>query len=502
MVRFLMIFVIALHTGYSLVAQKKYRLDFGCYVGGKAYEQVRDITTDNSGNIYVTGGTSSPDFFTTPGAYSNKLNEGGANIMDAFIMKFDSGGKLIWATLLGGPEYDRAYAIEVDRSGYVYIAGRAGKGLPCTEYAFQKSFAGDTNANRLYGEQDGFVAKLSADGSKLVWCSYFGAPDRGFIRDLAIDSNGHVYIVATETSADYVHITENALQKQRHKGYEGVIAKISTDGRKVLWATYMGGNGNDFVGPSISINRDQNIVVCGTTTSDNMMVSEQAFDKSYNGLEDIFIATISNNGSELLVGTYLGGAGSDGTETHNLTVDKDNNIIVAATTSSQDFPVTPGAYQMKYGGSGGINSGLHTNYPFDGFIAKLSGDGTQLLAATYFGGSAGEGLEGVGTDKNGNIYCGGSSYSKEILVSDGGFTNTKESKADQIVACFDKDLNQLLYFSFLGSENIDYGRTLCVDVYDNILIGGETSSTTFPAKNSYNGGRQDGSVAKFRYDGP
>ena len=502
MSRFLIILIIALFACQSLLAQKKYVLDFGCYIGGNAYDQVRDITTDDSGDIYITGGTSSTNFMTTRAAYSDKLNDRGVNVMDAFIMKLNSDGKLIWSTLFGGPEYDRAYAIEVDNGGYIYVAGRAGKGLPTTEYAFQKSFAGDTNANKLYGKQDGFVAKFSPDGSKLVWCSYFGAADRGFIRDMALDHNNDIYIVATEASADYMYITENAAQTQRQGGYDGVVAKIATDGSRVLWATYLGGSGNDFIGPSIGINSNQDIVVCGTTNSDDMMITEHAFDKSYNGMEDVFIATLSNNGSQLLLGTYIGGSGADGTETHNLSIDKDDNIIVAATTSSEDFPVTPNAYQVKYGGSGGINSGLRTNYPFDGFVAKLSGNGSRLIAATYLGGSAGEGLEGVDTDNDGNIYCGGSSYSKELSEFNSHFKNTKKRSADQIVACFDKNLNQLIDFNFLGGENIDYGRTRCVDKHGNILIAGETSSTTFAVKNSYNGGKQDGSVAKFRLEEP
>ncbi len=495
MSRILIVIIIILFAAPGMFAQKKYSLDFASYVGGNGYEQVRDITTDDSGNIYMTGGTSSTDFMTTPGAYSNKLNTGGNNIMDVFVMKFDSGGKLIWATLFGGPEYDRAYAIEVDNKGNIYIGGRAGKGLPTTGQAFQQSFAGDTNANRLYGGQDGFVAKLSPDGSKLVWCSYFGAADRGFIRDIALDSNNDVYIIATEASADYAYVGEHAIQRHRQEGYEGVAAKITTDGSKVIWATYLGGSGNDFIGPSICVNSKQQIVVCGMTTSDNMRVTEQAFDKSYNGMEDVFVAIISNDGSSLLHGTYLGGSGSDGTETHNLSIDKDDNIIVAATTSSENFPVTPGAHQAKYGGSGGANSGLRTNYPFDGFIAKLSADGSRLMAATFLGGSAGEGLEGVSTDKDGNIYCGGSSFSRVVAAAD---KNTNAGNADQVIACFDPGLTRLLFFTFLGGENTDYGRTLCVDIHGNILIAGETLSKDFPAENNYKGGKQDGTFAKFR----
>jgi len=497
MSRFTLVIILFL-LPFQLRAQKNYVYDFGYYVGGSGYEQVRDITTDDSGNIYLTGGTASDDFPTTPGAYSRKLNVGGDHVMDAFVMKLNKDGRLAWATLFGGPEYDRAYAIEIDREGFVYIAGRAGKGLPVTNAAFQKEFAGDNDVNRLYGPQDGFIAKFSPDGSQLVWCSYFGAPDRGFIRDLALDSNDDIYIVATEISADYPFISRNAIQKQRKGGYEGIVARIGTHGDRVIWATYLGGKGDDLLGPSIKINSKQHVVVCGTTNSNDMMVTEYAFDQSFNGMEDVYVAAISNDGSQLLLGTYLGGSGSDGTETHNLAIDNADHIIVAATTSSEDFPVGPGVFQAKYGGSGKGGSGLHTNYPFDGFVAKLSADGAELLAATYLGGKAGEGLEGIDTDKDGNIYCAGSSFSKEIALSNNDTVKTKRAKAEQILACLDKDLKHALFFSFLGGESTDFGRTLCLDSYNNILIGGETLSENFPAANTFYGGPQDGILSRFR----
>ena len=159
-------------------------LDFSIYVAGS----VRDVTTDAKGNIYVTGGTNSPNFAGTLGAYHVHLNPGEPESRevtrsDAFVMKLDSKGKIIWSTLLGGPNHDRAYAIEVDAAGYVYVAGRAGDGFPVTKGAFQTQFMGGQGA-RFYGNQDGFVAKLSPDGSKIVWASYFGATDSEIVRDL------------------------------------------------------------------------------------------------------------------------------------------------------------------------------------------------------------------------------------------------------------------------------------------------------------------------------
>src|SRR5690606_19845435 len=136
---------------------------------------------------------------------------GSAGPSDVFVMKFNRAGALIWSTLIGGPNYDRAYGIEIAPDGGVIVAGRAGEGFPTTAGVVQPAFAGDSNANNLYGKQDGFIAKLSADGSTLLWSTYFGEANRGYIRDVGVDSNNKVYI-AGPFFGGLAHITPGAVQ--------------------------------------------------------------------------------------------------------------------------------------------------------------------------------------------------------------------------------------------------------------------------------------------------
>jgi len=147
-----------------------YELVFSTYAGGKNWEHARDVCADKDGNVYMVGGTSSADFPTTPGAYDRTFDAtgkeiGGAGLCDAFIMKFSAEGKLLWSTRLGGPNYDRAYGVEVDAKGYVYVAGRAGPGFPVTEGAFQAAHGGG---------RDAFVAVLSPDLSRLLYSTFMG----------------------------------------------------------------------------------------------------------------------------------------------------------------------------------------------------------------------------------------------------------------------------------------------------------------------------------------
>ena len=127
-------------------------------------DEVNDIVSDASGSIYVTGSTSSVNFPVTAEAYDTSLGGG----RDAFVAKFDSDGTLTWSTLLGGPNDDRGYAVKVDQTGNVYVAGGAGVDYPTTAGALQSAFAGDINPDPAFGAQDGFITKLSPNGSQIV----------------------------------------------------------------------------------------------------------------------------------------------------------------------------------------------------------------------------------------------------------------------------------------------------------------------------------------------
>ena len=171
---FCLIIFIALAIASEVFAADTYDLIFSTYFGGSDWEHARDVVVDKSGNIYVVGGTASTDFPTTPGAYCQQLQTGGSQAFgpcDIFVVKFAPDGTLLWSTLIGGPNYDRGYGVEVDEQGYVYVAGRAGPGFP-VKNAFGADFDGVDNGS--YGMQNAFVLKLKPDGSDLVWASYVG----------------------------------------------------------------------------------------------------------------------------------------------------------------------------------------------------------------------------------------------------------------------------------------------------------------------------------------
>ncbi|TWU58525.1 Beta-propeller repeat protein [Rubripirellula tenax] len=126
--RWQMIIVVIAASAYASTSAGAAEISFSTFLGGSEWEHARDAYVDDAGFVYVVGGTRSDDFPTTGDAFQTKHDKTGTEIgaggyCDAFVSKFDSGGRLIWSTLLGGPNYDRAYAVEVDSQGYVYVAG-------------------------------------------------------------------------------------------------------------------------------------------------------------------------------------------------------------------------------------------------------------------------------------------------------------------------------------------------------------------------------------------
>jgi hypothetical protein len=478
-------------------------LSFSSYLGGSTEDSIRDLATDSSGNIFIAGGTASPNFPATPGSFDSSFN----GTHDAFVAKLDPSGSLIWATFIGGPNYDRAYALEVDPSGNVFIAGRAGAGFPTSQSALQRSFAGDLVPNLAYGQQDGFIAKLSSDGRNLIWATYFGSDGRDFIRDCDIDSSGNVYIGVSNVSRNHPHLTAGSFQTQRRGASDGMAAKISANGSSVIWASYFGGGADDGGAPSVRVDATGNLYYLTNTNSTDAPTTVGAYKRTPGGGWDLVAAKFNASGSSIIYGTYLGGGGLDFTETHGLAIDGAGNAYVAMSTMSAAMATTTGAFQSSYGGSGGSGTGSNSNYPGDAYVAKLSANGTQLLAATYLGGRHGEGAEGIMLDGGGNVFVSGATYSDNFPVTSGAYQTNLMGRADVFAVKLTGDLRQLSYSSYIGGHLEDHGRTAAIDGSGNFYVAGASNSVDWPVNNpvqSSFGGDADAVLAKFTLteDGP
>jgi hypothetical protein len=477
---------------------RAYELEFSTYLGASDQDGVRDVFVDNQKNIYITGGTKSSSFPTTAGAYDRSFN----GAMDIFVAKFNSSGKLLWSTFLGGPNYDRAYAIEVDNQGNVYVAGRSGPGFPTTAGTFQRndcaSFspsicsAGDGwngyYSSPAYGNQNAFVAKLSNDGTSLIWSSYVGAAQG--CRDMALDSSGNVFVQlgypnSTNSDPPFSWFSGSYLESPQGGEDDGII-KISSDGSSVIWATYIGGSADE--GPA-SIRVDSNgTVYLGTVTASSGIATAGVWDETYNGGKDYYVAKVSSDGKTLLWATYLGGSGFEGVNTHTLAVDDSGNVYVAPATTSSDFPATSGAYDESYNGN------------TESAVVKLSSTGA-LIASTFLGGTAYDNIDGIYADSSGRVYVTGVTQSDNFPVTSDSYQANNGGSSDATLTVLSSDLSSLVYSTYMGGRNDDGGRTAFLDQNGNLYVAGSSSGSGWPTLNAHQGtfagGSKDGILAKF-----
>ncbi len=466
-------------TNYSVI-QASF-LDSTSGVGATFYEQTRDMEYDSSGNLYIAGGTPGSDF-PTLNAYDSTFNSGGGGTgafgpMDNFVMKVGSDGELIWSTYFGGPNYDRAYALELGPDGSVYIAGRAGDGLPTTSGVLQTTFSGDTSdGSSSYGDQDGFIARFDSDGA-LLWSTYVGETGPGFIRDIDVDSSGNVHVAYTNLSASLgSYITGDAIDSTVTGAGDAAYLVISSNGQSQLYGTYIGGTdggSKDGITPSIRLSASDEAYFYTSTNADDFITTVGAYDTTRAGGYDYALMKFNADYS-LDWSTLLGGTGDEELETHQLALDASGNAYVTGLTKSTNYPTTSGVYQTA---SGGGTSDIG--------IAKISADGTTLLAATYLGGSGRDEGEGITYNTATNeVVLTGNTASSNFPTTASALDSTLSGTNDSIVVKFNSTLTTLNYSTLYGNTSEDTNRCIAISSSGLLATGGQTGSINYPLVNS------------------
>ena len=451
-------------------------LSYSTYLGGSGdeshwlYGAAFGIAVDGAGNVYVTGTTSSADFPTTAGA---DRTFGGDT--DVFVTKLSPTGAVLYSTYLGGPCEDVANGIAVDAAGNAYITGRVHGGAcfadvtpgvlvaklgPTGAVLYASVFGGslvdtsmglaiavDANGHAYVtgttssadfpttpgalrtekcadvwavGTSDGFVAKLSPDGSAFVYSTFLCGSGDDSPSDIAIDAAGNAYIAGTTGSGDFPTVNPLQASLLTFLGVTGFVSKLSPDGSSLIYSTYLGGSINDAI-LGIAVDGQGNVYVTGETQSEDFPTTARALQE-HAGFRlcidhlctDAFVTKIDPSGSAIVYSTYLFGEGDDSGS--RIAVDDAGNAYVVGTTSSRFFPIVD-AFQPS-------NRGLT-----DAFVAKLSPDGTRLVYSSFLGGSrsgpspstgADEG-SAIAVDSAGNAYVAGYTLSYDFPTTPGAF---------------------------------------------------------------------------------
>jgi hypothetical protein len=428
-------------------------LVYSTYLGGGG-ENARAIAVDAVGAVYVAGGTSSPDFPTTPGALQ-PTNRGSD---EAFVAKLNPAGTaLVYATYLGGTGLDSAAAIAVDAAGSAYVMGdTSAADFPTTPGALQPA---------LRGDDDAFVAKLNPAGTALVYATFLGGTDQEQGRAIALDAAGAAWVAGTTLSTNFP-TTPGALQRTYRGGItDAFVAKLNPAGSALVYATFLGGRSNDEAS-GVALDAAGAVYVAGITLSPDFPTTPGVLQPAPHG-QDAFVAKLNPTGTALVYATFLGGAADD--YAYAVAVDAAGSAYVPGWTRSPDFPTTLGAPQpTRRGGR------------FEGFVAKLNPAGTALVYSTYLGGSGEDGVNAIALDATGAAYVTGSTSSANFPTTPGAPQPTFGGTEDGFVAKLSPAGTALVYSTYLGGTGSEASSAIALDPTGAAWVAGQTRSADFP----------------------
>ncbi len=318
----------------------------------------------------------------------------------------------------------------------------------------------------------------------LVFATYSSATGTAdyFSYSSTYDKQGNLYAGGQASNVGTGWPATTGAFQTRHNGRaDVVINKYNHSGSDIIFSTYYGGISDEF--PNAMIVNDQNeLIVVGNTLSADLPVTEGCYDSTLDIGRDLFIARFNHSGSELLGATYMGGGGHElvaismnggtnsGVSGQNLTsaievnCDHNGNIWVISSSGSRDFPVSNNAYQQTYGG--GIS---------DVVLFQLDPSCSNLLYSTYIGGGSTDAGFGIQFNRENNIVICGATLSNNFPATTGVLNpQALGGGSDGFVSIIDPVTGNLLYSTYLGTDNLDQAVNLQIDNANQVYVLGRT----------------------------
>jgi uncharacterized protein (TIGR03437 family) len=461
-------------------------ITYATYSGGNDSESAARVAVDASGNTYITGGTGDANYLTSVGAFKGTNDPAGNG--DALIVKLSADGKtVLYTTHIGGASTDIGLGIALDAAGDIYITGLTNStDYPVTTGAFETKSPRPSDNN--YGNC--FVTKLNNSGTAAIYSSYFAGSTADMCTGIAVDGTGNAYITGATASKNIP--TAAATQPALHAGsdafsMDAFVAKISPDGSKLLYSTYVGGSKQD-AGFAIAVDSAGNAYVTGGTTSSDFPITTGAFQTTFGGsggqtisqfsTGDAFVMKLDPTG-KTIYSTFLGGSKDD--LGIGIAIDSAGNAFISGSTMSTNFPLVK-AFQTANKGSGG-EANLIAG---DGFVAKLNPQGNALIYSSLIGGSKDDRASAIGVDQSGNAFITGNTLSTDFPVTadasqptySGEVANMPFKTGDAFFAQIGPT-GTLVYASYLGGSGSDWGAGIAIDAQNNVIVSGGTSSSNF-----------------------
>jgi uncharacterized protein (TIGR03437 family) len=440
-------------------------IQYSTYLGQEGRDVAISVATDRTGNIYMTGQTTSIRF---PTAQSAQNNSGGK--LEAFVAKFTGSGEFSWISYVGGRENEVGRSIAVDDSGNVYIVGFTSSDNFPMKSATYPEYKG--------GAADAFLTKLSSSGQQFLYSTYLGGSGYDDAFGVAVNAQGEAYVAGATESFDFP-VRDGFQTGPSGGGADTFVTKIATTRQAVVYSTYVGGNGEDFAN-GIAIDAAGNAYVTGHTTS-RIFPLLQPIQGTMRGVQDAFLYKLNSAGRSLDYSTYLGGSMED--VGFRVAVDNQGAAYVSGYTKSSDFPVQS-AVQSTLGGM------------IDAFVTKVNPAGDAIVYSTYLGGSQDDLAFGnIVVDGGGTAYVSGYTASPNFPSRNPIQSSYGGGKYDAFVARIGPQGNALLYSTLIGGSGEDQAYGLAVDAQGQVVVAGGTASPNFPqANNSYTAGSGEADI--------
>lgn len=383
------------------------------------------VTTDPSGNSYITGNIAGRATF------SGNLYQG-SGLYDVFIAKYDAAGNLLWVKLAGGDRNDQGTCIKWN-NGNIYVCGM-----------YEDTALFENTRLISNGESDAFIAKYN-DNGQLQWVRPAGGTGLDYAASLDVDNSGNVYIGGTYKRA--ITVGNNVLTTTNFYG-ESFYAKLDNNGNYLWEKTTTGNNTNLITG--VAYDNHQGLFITGFfgTSFKAGAVTINSVSSSY----DIFLAKIETSDGST---DWLQRAGStyeDGA--HGVCADKNGN------------PTITGYFAGT--ASFGNNTVSYLDYN-DVFVAHYDSAGNNLWARSGNGNKLDVGF-GITTDDNGNVYATGLFQN---IISFDGVTLASPDILDRdiFVISYSPDGN-IRWLAEAGGEDTDCGLGIALAGNNQVVISG------------------------------
>ena len=365
---------------------------------------------------------------------------------------------LVYSTYLGGSAAESGAAVAVGPDGNAFVTGQTySMDFPLVN-AEQSSYGGDGAM---------FVAKLAADGSGLVYSTYFGGMYYDVAHAIAVDDSGNAYIAGSTMSPDFP--LKNPLYSTLNFGdTDAFITKFSPAGSALVYSTYLGSGYTSAA--AVAVDAAHNAYVGGTTYATNFPVTSGAYQTSCSANTTCsFVTKINAAESALAWSTYFGPLA---TPNYNPTVaaiavGSRGDVYLTGGTSG-GLPETVGAPQPVFGGVD------------DAYVAKFANTGATLTYCTYLGGSQWDTGNAIAVDAAGNAYVAGETQSTNLPVTAGALQTKLAGHSNAFVAKVNSAGTAWEYLTYLGGDRYDGAFGIAVDSSGNAVVGGFTWSSNFP----------------------